>query len=35
MFTFLIIDQNRDGLITPDDLINLIGAKKEGTPTFN
>jgi phage anti-repressor protein len=29
------MDYNKDGLISPDDLMNLLGAKKESSSFFN
>lgn len=35
VFVFLILDYNKDGYITPEDLTSLIGTKKDSSSTFN
>lgn len=32
LLSFFIFDQNRDGFITPDDILNTIGGKRENHP---
>ena len=28
LFTFLLIDSNKDGFLTPEDLVEFLGAKR-------